>query len=99
MIETQPDRSEGYLLKGNLFLRQEKWRKAIGHYNDVIRMAPFRLEAYNNRGWAYFHDKQYTRALEDFDKVLNSLPDDDYALEGKSAVINLLDELEKQSNR
>ena len=50
-------------------------KKAIEYLNNAIKLKPDYVEAYNNRGLAYFNFGQYQRAIEDYNKALRLKPD------------------------
>jgi len=50
-------------------------KKAIEYLNNAIKLKPDYVEAYNNRGLAYFNLGQYQRAIKDYNKALRLKPD------------------------
>lgn len=44
--------------------------KAIEAYNSAIALDPNNVDAYNNRGVAYYYKGQYDRAIEDFNNAI-----------------------------
>jgi tetratricopeptide (TPR) repeat protein len=50
-------------------------KKAIVYLNNAVKLKPDYVEAYNNRGLAYFNLGQYQRAIEDYNKALSLKPD------------------------
>jgi tetratricopeptide (TPR) repeat protein len=50
-------------------------KKAIEYLNEAIKLKPDYVEAFNNRGLAYFNLGQYQRAIEDYDNALRLKPD------------------------
>ena len=56
---------EKSLEMGEKFIIKGEYEKAISDYNQALRLDPNYVEAYNNRGAAYFFKKEYDKAWED----------------------------------
>lgn len=56
--------------KGDAFVNQKKFKEGITLYSKAIKQNPKVQLTYYNRGIAYSEIKDYTKALADFDKVL-----------------------------
>jgi tetratricopeptide (TPR) repeat protein len=56
--------------KANQFRKQKNYEKAIETYSKVIKRTPRLQSAYFGRGLTYFKTKKYSKALYDFDKVI-----------------------------
>jgi len=72
--------------------RNKVWTNEIILWEDVVNKSPHKARAYNNRGWAYYNQGQFTKAMADYNKALAINPGyifsyDDrgliYAKEGK----------------
>jgi tetratricopeptide (TPR) repeat protein len=50
-------------------------KKAIEYLNEAIKLKPDYVEAFNNRGLAYFNLGQYQRAIKDYNNALRLKPD------------------------
>ena len=72
----------GYAITGFVILifsiltytRNEVWKDELTLWNDVVEKSPKKARAYNNRGLAYFQNKDYNPALADFLKALELNP-------------------------
>ena len=49
------DKSINHLIRGNDHLNKGEYNQAISEFTKAIETNPGFTEAYNNRGWAYFH--------------------------------------------
>ena len=68
-----------YFREGTRLLKQAKLDQAVTSLTEAIRLAPDRVEAYNNRGLAYFEQKRYPEAKRDFFTALQLSPDNQAA--------------------
>ena len=66
--------AEQYYSDGLDLHQQGRFEDAIREYDEVIRLEPHRIEAYNNRGRAYLNLDQAQEAIADFDQVLRLDP-------------------------
>jgi tetratricopeptide (TPR) repeat protein len=60
---------------GSVFLKQNKIREAIYHYNRAISLKPYHYGYYNDRGNAYANLGMYQPAIDDFNKAISLKPD------------------------
>jgi lipoprotein NlpI len=74
LIEREPNRSIGYLLRGRLLTQQRKYEAALPDYDSTLRLDPS-AELYNERGSVRFQAGRITAALEDFDKAIGDRPE------------------------
>jgi Tfp pilus assembly protein PilF len=65
-----------YFREGTRLLKLAKPAPAAEVLTEAIRLAPFRVEAYNNRGLAYFEQKKYQEAKQDFLTAVRLAPFD-----------------------
>ncbi|HNT69033.1 MAG TPA: tetratricopeptide repeat protein [Syntrophorhabdaceae bacterium] len=55
------------------------WKDGLSLWGNVIKSYPFSSIAYNNRGAAYFVNKQYDQAIKDFTSAITVSPNYDQA--------------------
>lgn len=90
-ISHNPDHHSGYFLSGNLYMFKGEFRSAIEQFNKALFFNPYHLDSLNNRGWAYFHSRQYERSFQDFESVLKINSEHESALEGKREILKLIE--------
>ena len=56
--------------RGTKLLNSGRYREAIPHFDEAIRLNPRYAEAYNNRGTAYDSLGQSQRAIQDYDEAI-----------------------------
>ena len=56
--------------------QQKEHQNAIIHYTAAIELNPDYLEAYNQRGYAFFSKMEYENAIKDFDYTIQNSPHD-----------------------
>ncbi len=44
---------------------------AIANYSEVLRLSPFYIDAYYNRGWCFIELGKYQEAIRDFSKIID----------------------------
>jgi tetratricopeptide (TPR) repeat protein len=88
--------------KGSRYALNNELDKAIEAFTSAIALNPDYIEAYNNRGIAYYNmglyasdKKQLTRAVEDFDKVVKSHPNTYQAYLAQGAISVYKEQLDK----
>jgi len=59
--------AEDYFTKAQ---EAKDWQEKIVFYNKAIELNPQYAEAYNHRGNIYFDKKEYDKAFQDYDKVI-----------------------------
>ncbi|MBA3650390.1 MAG: tetratricopeptide repeat protein [Chthoniobacterales bacterium] len=76
-LEAEPRNRAALRLRAYIYLQQGKWEKAIADYDVAINtIAEVDIEGRTRRGFAYRNLKQYDKALEDVDKVIEARPKD-----------------------
>src|SRR5215469_8549694 len=60
--------------RGNIYLSQRNYDRAIDDYNEAIRLDPKYAIGFNNRGLAYQRKGQIDRAIEDYDEAIRLNP-------------------------
>lgn len=80
-IKRYPDFELAYFSKGLAKDELGDYKEAIESYTYAMSIAtPDKLvDLYQNRGLAYLHDKQYDKAIADYDKALKLNPDNELA--------------------
>ncbi len=77
-IEANPEYVGAYYYRACLYQQVGSLNEAIADYAAIIGMEgipeEFRANAYNNRGLAYFKQKLYDRAIDDFTHAIEMLP-------------------------
>ena len=89
-IALNPDEGLAYGLRGFIYM-QEKYKdfdKAVEDFSRVIaRGGPWSVMAYSNRGFVLLDDKQYDRAIEDFNKAIEMGPRNAQAYLGRGVAL------------
>jgi len=73
-IDIDPQKSAGYLGRGNTLNIMGLYAEAIEDYNKVIEITPKIAEAYINRASANSHLGEYEKAIADYEKGLELKP-------------------------
>jgi Tfp pilus assembly protein PilF len=63
-----------YYNRGNVFMNEKNYDRAIGDYSKAIELNPNYAEAYYNRGIVYMNEKNYDRAIRDYSKAIELNP-------------------------
>ena len=66
--------SEEYVARGDGFVKDGKYKKAISAYTQAVSLNPKNLQAYASRGAAYFFNGQFGLAEDDFVRVIEKNP-------------------------
>ena len=74
-VETDANKAEAELNKGNNFAYREDWAPAIACFTEAIRLDPDLAVAYYNRGLAYLKKGQSDKAIADFTEAIRIVPD------------------------
>jgi len=91
IIDLFPDLDIGYFNRANINAHHKLYSKAIKDYTWILQKSPFNYNVRANRGWSYLNLKQYVKALNDFDKVLQIDKLNEAAIEGKKQIKKALD--------
>jgi len=70
---------DSYFQEGTRLLKQGALDQAAAVLTEAIDVTPDHVEAYNNRGLAYFEQKKYTEAQQDFLTAIHLSPFDKQA--------------------
>jgi len=73
-IELNPQNTEAYFYRGNIYDELGHDEQAIADYNKVIKLNPVHIDAYLRRGFAYNNLGQSTKALNNI-KIAAKLGD------------------------
>ena len=60
--------------RGTDLLNARRYREAIPHFDEAIRLNPRYAQAYHNRGVAYRNLGQHQRAIQDYDQAIRLNP-------------------------
>lgn len=71
--ESAEDKAGRFYLMGNEALTAGNYKEAIRLYTESIDKYPELKQVWNNRGVAYYKDRQYTNAINDFNHALLKL--------------------------
>lgn len=63
-----------YNSRGNAYLNQKQYRRAIQDYSEALRLNPKYALAFYNRGVAYGNLKKLRRAIQDYDAAIRLNP-------------------------
>jgi tetratricopeptide (TPR) repeat protein len=72
-----------YLFRSTIYSQKSDYKAAIADLNTVLSFAPD-AEIYLKRGEAYLNNKQYTEAIDDFSKVIQSDKNNIIAIENRA---------------
>src|SRR5262249_31020780 len=70
------------LARGVMYAGKEDFDRAIGDYNEVIRLDPKSARAFGNRGLAYANKRDLTRAIADYEAAIRLDPNFTLARQG-----------------
>ncbi len=69
-----PRGADYYYDRGNAFLNDKQYDRAIAEYDRAIRIAPDDVHAHIARAAAYYYTAAYTKALQDWGIVIRLTP-------------------------
>jgi serine phosphatase RsbU (regulator of sigma subunit)/anti-sigma regulatory factor (Ser/Thr protein kinase)/tetratricopeptide (TPR) repeat protein len=75
LIDKYPDDCKIHVLLGNALFRAEKYHEAAQEYQKVIKLDPQRADAFENLGVVYANQGDLTRAVFQWEQVLEITPD------------------------
>jgi tetratricopeptide (TPR) repeat protein len=68
-IRRQPDFTDAFFIRGNVYAQRGMYQKAINDYNEVIRLNPDNARVYGNRGTVYLMMGDKTSGCADTQKA------------------------------
>ncbi|OVE82688.1 hypothetical protein BVY03_00315 [bacterium K02(2017)] len=90
VLEVLPRHINGYLKRGNIYYRQNKFQNALKDYNIAITLNPNHSLAYNNRGSVLMDTGETGAALSDFNMAISLQPNYDRAYFNRGLLYELL---------
>ena len=85
--------AHGYL--GMVYGYLVQHERAIGDFDEAIRLNPQDAEAYYNRGLTYSYLDQYERIIEDYDQAIRLNPQDAEAYNNRGLLYRYLGQYER----
>ncbi|MGQ0829139.1 MAG: tetratricopeptide repeat protein [Bacteroidota bacterium] len=82
---------------GAVYVKQQKYREAIGYFNRVLSMNDTIFDAYNNRATAYAMLNIHDSALTDFNKALALRPTNPDAVGNRALLLKNMKATEESS--
>ncbi|KII62718.1 Stress-induced-phosphoprotein 1 [Thelohanellus kitauei] len=73
-MRSHEQQAESYKLKGNDFIKQKDFEKAVENYTKAIQLCPDNYTYYSNRSAAYASMGKYEESLEDAQKTIDLNP-------------------------
>ncbi|MBN1542253.1 SpoIIE family protein phosphatase [candidate division KSB1 bacterium] len=70
-----PDDGQVYLLLGHAYYQTQQYREAAQVYENVLKMDPRNVGAYENLGVAYANQGDFLRAVEKWERLLKIAPE------------------------
>ncbi|WP_208506324.1 tetratricopeptide repeat protein [Roseivirga sp. E12] len=68
--DSDENKSGRFFIKGNEALNKGEYNEAVRLYSEAIAINDKYVEAYNNRGVAYYRDRKYIEAINDYTTIL-----------------------------
>jgi tetratricopeptide (TPR) repeat protein len=93
-MEMDPNYSEYYNERGNIFLRMQRYEEAISDYLHSLELTPPYFEVYTNLGQCYRRMGALTEAVDSYSKALDLEPKQILALLGRAKSYEALGRLE-----
>lgn len=90
-VNKTPTYVEPYLRRGQNFINQKDYSKAILELREALKLDPKSIDAHTLLGLAYVRQKQLGMAKVYINKALKLDPNNEMALEGKQVLDRLLD--------
>jgi tetratricopeptide (TPR) repeat protein len=94
IISNDPNKLEGYDLRGATYFTQGEWDKAIDDFSKALQIDPGNARVYANRAAAYRFKKEFDKAIADFSESLRLNPTNHAAYNGRAAIHMLKREFE-----
>ncbi len=89
-VEKNPDSAFAYWVRGELFCAMGDHVKAIDDYTEAIRRDPEELTLYAKRSHSYAEFGRFTEAVDDLDMLLAADQDNQWALDERDRIQQLL---------
>lgn len=83
-----------YFEQGEQALNEQKYKMALAHFNECLRIDPYYLDAYYSRAIAKEHLNDAKGALTDYNIFLNSKPENTEALFSRAVIRFQQDQLD-----
>ncbi|MDH6105144.1 tetratricopeptide repeat protein, partial [Anabaenopsis tanganyikae CS-531] len=77
-VALDPNDTDAYINRGNVFYDQGEWELALADYNQAIAINPNYADAYMGRGNVFYNQGGWELALADYNKAIKLNPN--YAL-------------------
>ena len=74
MIEVFPDYKEAHSILGNAYFRLQRFEEAANEYQKVKEIDPTDITAFENMGVIFANRGDYTRAIDEWRKVIELNP-------------------------
>ena len=71
--ESDEDKAGRFFLMGNNALNEGNFGEAVRLYTEAIGKSPKMVDAWNNRGVAYYKDKKYVLAINDYTHAIKQI--------------------------
>lgn len=84
-----------FTIRGNGYVRKQDYDRAIGDYNDAIRLDANYSKAFNDRGVAYQKKVEFDRAIADFDQAIRLNPNYAIAFANRAQVYQTKGEFDR----
>ncbi|GEM_PF-6347017 len=75
LVKRYPNDAGTWMRNGDLMARKRKYNRAVFFYTKSLQIRPYSIEVLRKRGTSYYQLKEYTRAIDDLKKVVNSSGD------------------------
>lgn len=94
-IKENPENADLYNIKGNEYLMNGEFQKAIEEFDKAIRINPNYAEPYNGKGVAYRNLGEYNKAIENYTKAIELYPSFFEAYNNRGVSFMFLEEHDK----
>jgi len=68
------------------YQRNKIWKNEIILWQDVVQKSPHKARAYNNLGWAYYNQGNFTEAISDYNKAIEINPQYIYSYDDRGLI-------------
>ena len=87
--------AEGHLIKGDAYISDKRFDKAIEEYNEALKINKSSSKIYFHRGLAYGKKNNLNQAIRDYDKAIELDPKNGYAYGNRGFAYSLNKETNK----